>query len=232
MGNIERDFFPARINQRVPDMEYAADIDVSTGAYMANLGAPATADPDGILDGVTISHTAVQTFTSTDYETAMQNHGDSTEELDATYGRALTYTGNSGADGTVTVTGTDYLGQVMVETATLNGTTPVAGTKAFKRVTEVVSNADGTGGTTLDLGWSDVLGLPYAAKAIGVELEDGVSATAGTFVAQVTTDPQTATTGDPRGTYDPNSACDGSKAFIIEIYTNTDNLHGVAHFSG
>ena len=44
----------------------------------------------------------------------------------------------------------------------------------------------------------------------------GAAPTAGTIVAGVTTaGGSTATTGDVRGTYDPNAACDGSKVFEL-----------------
>jgi len=61
-----------------------------------------------------------------------------------------------------------------------------------------------------------------------------VSGNSGTFVAAVTTDPQTATTGDPRGTYAPHASDvpNGSREYEIVVDVLAGNLHGVAHYNG
>jgi hypothetical protein len=54
-----------------------------------------------------------------------------------------------------------------------------------------------------------------------VELSDGTQeSSTGTLTAPVLTDPQTATTGDPRGTYAPNVTLNGSTE--VEIYAIAD----------
>ncbi len=53
----------------------------------------------------------------------------------------------------------------------------------------------------------------------------------GTFVAGVQTLP-TATTGDVRGTYDPSSACDGSKQFALICALPEPNYRGVDNYDG
>ena len=63
---------------------------------------------------------------------------------------------------------------------------------------------------------------------------DVVAANAGTFVGSIYTDPQTATTGDPRGTYLPLTVIpDGTNTFsiIVNAAVSRSNLHGVAHYS-
>lgn len=139
---------------------------------------------------------------------------------------------SGGADTAVlTITGTDEFGETVVENITLNGTTAVAGKKAFKTVTSVVSSATISNGAFLGTG--DVLGLPMYLKSLGhilKELEDGAAATAGTPLAGVTTTPS-ATTGDVRGTYDPNSACDGSKSFQL-VVLGDPSFKGRAQYAG
>ncbi len=128
---------------------------------------------------------------------------------------------SGGADtAVITVTGTDVYGKSLSEAITLNGATAVAGKKAFKTITALASDATIANG--FFAGPGDVLGLPVFVPAAGFivnELEDGIVATAGTFVAGiVTAGGSTTTTGDIRGTYDPNSAADGAKVFQLVVY--------------
>jgi hypothetical protein len=140
---------------------------------------------------------------------------------------------SGGADTAVlTVTGTDEFGAVMVENITLNGTTAVSGKKAFKTVTSITSSA--TIANAAFVGTGDVLGLPVHLSDLGLvlkEMQDGVAATAGTFVAAVDTIP-TATTGDVRGTYDPNSAADAAIQFSFLVALPDPTYKGVAQFDG
>jgi hypothetical protein len=189
-----------------------------------NLGAPDTLDADGILDGVTATD-SVQAYDVDDFKAGF------TGTLDVP--RNLTIVGSAGANHVVTVTGTDVHGQVMVENLTVNADTPVAGKKAFKTVT-TVSVAAGASGDTIDLGWGDVLGLPVflpGAAHILKELQDGAAASAGTTVAGVST-AATATTGDVRGTYDPNAAADGAKVFKLVAALGDPAYKGVAQYAG
>lgn len=180
-----------------------------------NFGAPSAADPDGILNDATATDSA-QTHTT------FESTYDTTNGLDVP--RNLTAVGTAGSNHVVTVTGEDEYGQPMSENLTLNGTTPVAGVKAFKKIT-TVAVAAGAAGDTFDLGWGDVLGLPFRlhlAADVVQELEDGAAATAGTKVAGLAKNTKsTATTADVRGTYDPNSAMDGDKS--IEIIIRSDD---------
>ena len=120
---------------------------------------------------------------------------------------------------TVTVTGTDYWGQAQTETIALNGTTAVAGLKAFKTITQVAVSAALAGNLTV--GSTDVLGLPYRVTDAGYILRSGwagaLANDAGTFVAADTTSPATATTGDVRGTYVPSSSANGSRRLVLAL---------------
>jgi hypothetical protein len=231
MSKVVADNYPRSISQYVPNMEFAAD--VVGNSVIVSLGAPATLDADGIWDGVTIG-TTVTTHDSSDYKTTFDGSSTSLTTtagmIDAPYGRTLSATGNASTDQVCTITGRDYLGQIMVENFTLSGTGVIAGKKAFKYV-DSMSVTIGTGGTTVDVGWADKLGIPYAGTSLLSDTEDGVIA-AGALTAAITTDPQTATTGDPRGTFDAASASDGSIVSEIRYLCNTSDLHGVEHFKG
>lgn len=113
----------------------------------------------------------------------------------------------------LTVRGFDMYGKPMTESSA-SGTT-FAGKKAFKTVTSIQFSADVTGCT---IGTGNVIGLPVHlpnASQVLKESMDGAAATAGTLVAGLANTKSTATTADIRGTYVPNSAPDGSKAYLL-----------------
>jgi hypothetical protein len=223
--------FPRNIDQYVPNMEFAAD--VFQDNVIVSLGAPATLDADGIWDGVSATNSDTA-FTSADYKSTFDGSSTSVTTtsgmIDSPYGRTLSCTGSSGSDHVCTITGRDYLGQAMVESITLSGTGVIAGVKAFKYV-DSIAIASGAASDTVDVGWADKLGIPYAGTSLLSDTEDGVVA-AGVLTAAITTDPQTATTGDPRGTFDAASASNGSIVSEIRYLCNTSDLHGVEHYSG
>ena len=231
MAKVNADNYPRTISQYVPLMEYASD--VVGNAVIVSLGAPATLDADGIWDGVSATDSAT-TYTSADYKNTFDGSATSLTStsgmIDATYGRTLSCTGSAGSNHVCTISGRDYLGQPMKENITLSGTSVIAGVKAFKYV-DKLEIAVGAAGDTCDVGWADKLGIPYAGTSLLSDTEDGVVA-AGALTAAVTTDPQTATTGDPRGTFDGASASNGSIVQEIRYLCNTSNLHGVAHYNG
>lgn len=219
-------YHPRNISTYTPDMTLAADVSIN-GMCDLSLGTPEAADADGILDGGTITTAAGGSFDSSDFKTT---YVETNDDLMAVYGRCLTYTGGSaGDDASVTVKGRDYLGQPVAETKTLTGTTAVSGGKAFKWIdTIVAATGNANASSTLDVGWNDKLGLPYKTKALLKELEDAVAASSGTFVAGV--DTQTASSADPRGTYDPNTATDGTTEFSLIAVVDNTNLHGEPHY--
>jgi hypothetical protein len=219
------DFFPSRTNDHVPSMAYAADVRIN-GVGEIEIPALAAADTDGILDGTDIATAGSTTTFAAAYTGA--------EALMGKFGRNVTVVASGAATSTVTVTGKDYLGQVMVETLTLNGTSAVAGKKAFRTITSIAWGA--TASRTIDVGWGDALGLPYKVFSLETNLVDRAAASgAGTVVAGVATSTtQTATTGDPRGTWTPHASdlADGSKTYQLRAYCDRQNLHGNAHYAG
>ena len=134
------------------------------------------------------------------------------------------------ATAVLTVTGTDVYGIPMSEAITLNGTTAVAGKKAFKTITRVAASA---AATDFFVGTGDVFGLPIRADSRNYVLTawGGAVVTTGTFVAAVTTDPATTTTGDVRGTFAPADAADASKRLTLYVFVADDDtqtgLYGV-----
>lgn len=159
--------------------------------------------------------------------------------------RAITSTtthGSAVVASTITVTGYDVHKAKMVEvhTVTAGGTSKaVAGAKAFAYISSIAITSAGNSTTnTVNIGWNDVLGLPYKLTAksdlIGVWFNDTLDGSA-TVVLAVTTDPATASTGDVRGTVDTASASNGS-AVVVRYYV-TDNcsdvgLRGVTQYAG
>ena len=134
------------------------------------------------------------------------------------------------ATAVLTIYGTDVYGISMSEAITLNGTTAVSGKKAFKTITRVAASA---AATDFFVGTGDVFGLPIRANSRNYVQTawGGAFVTTGTFVAAVTTDPATTTTGDVRGTFAPADAADASKRLTLWVFVADDDtqtgLYGV-----
>lgn len=144
---------------------------------------------------------------------------------------------------TITITGYDYWKQKVVETLDIAATgtsQTAAGKKAIPYVESIaITSADNATTNTLNLGWGDVLGLPYrlAKSADLMALWVGTSeelASATVVVADATT--ASATTGDVRGTIDPNTAL-GSEAdvyvwMLVADNSSANGLKGVDQYAG
>lgn len=134
---------------------------------------------------------------------------------------------------TITVSGYDQYGVPMSEALSIAATgtsQTAAGKKAFKYVYSIAITAAGDAtGNTLDLGYGDVLGLPYTLDALsdfftnGTYFNEVLESTAPTVVKADATSPATTTTGDVRGTVDLNSATDGS-AISVWYRANPSSL--------
>lgn len=181
----------------------------------ANIGAPKTADADGIVASQAIT---LATGLATGINGALASGGAAV--LDVARNIVAGWTGAA----VLTVTGEDEYGVAMTESSASG--VAMTGKKAFKKVTGVTVSADVTAAT---VGTGDVLGLPFFltdSDFILKEMQDAAVPTAGTFVAGVGTTPS-ATTGDVRGTYDPNVACDGAKSFRLLIATPDPDYLGL-----
>ena len=216
------DYLPQKINQYVPDMTYSADV-VMEGPVLVELGVLAALDVNGIL----LAQDMTVAGETTTFESAYSR------SVMGPYGRSITIDSDGATTSEISVTGRDYLGQPMVETRDLNGTTQVEFTKAFAWIEKISWEAVAQ---DLIVGWNNVIGLPYNTQAIAHELIDAAGAgyvavgTGATFAAAVVTDPATAALGDVRGTVVPNDIPDGTSAYKLHAIVDRSNLHGVAQF--
>jgi hypothetical protein len=214
--------FPQRINQRVPAMAYDAQIQQGGHIYV-EFGAPATAAATSIV--VAQDMTTAGTLT-----TFAGTYTPGVEGMMGRYGRTLQIVGSGATTGTVTIKGRDYLGQSMVESLTLNGTTAVNGQKAFRYVDSITWTA--TAAINLSVGTFTRLGLPYRAQTTQItnELMNGSTVAAGAITVGSTA-VQTATTADPRGYYVPSTVPNGTNTYTLFYFADQTNLHGNAHFT-
>lgn len=192
--------------------------------FEVNFGAPIAADADGVSVSASITAAAGATIGG-----ALASDGVAT--FDVPRNVTITSAGNDSAK-TFTVTGTDEYGAIVVENITGANAGAAAGKKAFKTVTAVGIDSNSAGAVTIGCG--DVLGFPvFLLNSVNVlyDTEDGAAVTDGTYVAGVLTKPS-ATTGDVRGTYDPNSACDGAKNFSVVLLLDNPEFKGVPQYAG
>ena len=205
--------------------EAVANTDKMANSHVVtvNLGAPDVADANGFVASQNLTSAGVfstdVTATAALAAAALAGVADKPRNVVAAWTTTAV----------LTVTGTDEYGNTIVESSA-SGTT-MTGKKAFKTITDITVS---TNITALTVGTGDVLGLPMFLGQLGevlAELEDGAAATAGTVVAGVA-GAATATTGDVRGTYDPNSAADGAAAFQLVCALGRPDYRGSAQFAG
>lgn len=172
-----------------------------------DLGAPVTADTDGIADGVVAGLAAPVAVTL------------ATDTLDVPRNLVVSCTDNTEADGTVTITGLDVYGEVMVEEITCSGTSVVQGKKAFKELSSVVSGAS-LGGITyrLDVGWGNAFGLPFRLDRKADLYSPQADGSVEDFTVVVADTDQDATAGDCRGTVTPATTPNGAVRFSALIH--------------
>lgn len=216
-------FFPQRVRMNVRQKAYTAGIegdDVITAAF----GAPLAANNTAILAAQSISSGGNTSTLAAAYVASEAQMG--------RWGRGVRVVASGGSTALVTITGRDYLGQRMQEALTLNGATAVLGKKAFRYIDNIAWAAGGS--VTLDVGITNLMGLPDKGKAMVNEIKnDAISANGGTFVAGLAnaTTP-TGTNADVRGTYLPVTVIpDGTNTFEVRYVADTSNLHGNAQFA-
>jgi hypothetical protein len=215
-------FYPTRLSQYVPNLPYIGNSEGEGMTYM-NLGTPVAGSATAIATAISI---ATGSGSLPTVLPAAQS-----EAIMGRWGRALVVVADGAATSLVTVIGRDYLGQVVREDFTLNGTTPVQGNKAFRYV-DGITFAN-TASRSINIGTTNKLGLPYKGLQMITEMRDRVAVTGGTFVAGAAdTVTQTSTTADPRGTYTPSSAPNGTADLQLRVMLDTVNGHGNPHFGG
>lgn len=128
-------------------------------------------------------------------------------------------TGAGDTTQTVTIVGTDISGLPQTAVMTLNGTTVVTGTKAFKTVISATVNLACAG--NISVGTTDKFGLPVYLSNIGyivsVKWNSVATQDTGVVVLGDATSPATALTTDTRGTYTLSSVADGVKRLIMVL---------------
>jgi hypothetical protein len=215
------DTWNQQVNMYVPDAKFSADLDYMTGEYRADFGVMATASTNGVLAAQGMSVAGSTTTFVTGYRTSL-----------GPYGRQLCFVAPASSTNVVTINGRDYMGQPIRETITLNSATPVNTLKIYRSLDSLSWTTDAEA-VSVNVGWTDVLGLPYRTVAVQNWLEDGVTATAGTFVAGASNSvAQTAGSSDPRGSVDFTSASNGVKTFSIVALADMTELYGIAHYAG
>lgn len=115
-----------------------------------------------------------------------------------------------------TITGFDIYGRLQTQTRAGPNNTTVNTTKAFASVLSIVPSATNAG--TMSVGMADIFGFSWSIIDAGLIIPKWANALAqdaGTLVVADATSPATAATGDPRGTYAPSSASDGSKRLVV-----------------
>ena len=206
----DRQAFSLGINCYVPAMQYSGS-GLAFAPMRHVLGAPATA---GALATLISAQGAVGpiTYLATPIK------------LDARYGRTISVT-PSGVPGNANVTdviGYDYLGQPMFErfTGSAAAATPLVGLKAFGWVLGTRVNVAATNAITNSISAGVSLGLPWKGQIVtakeGATVMTYAQINTNTVLA-VLTDPQTGTTGDPRGLYTPTSAPNGTLIYELSM---------------
>jgi hypothetical protein len=197
-------------------------------AFRVNLGSPDTAAATGVATAQLLGAAGNLTLDGATVQSGVAI-------LDVPRNFTLTVATTNQSAITFTVRGFDEYGNAMTETIAGPNANTVQGKKAFKRITQVAASAAiATNGVSV--GFGDVLGLPVYLPSAGwilKELQDGAAATAGTPVAgDVTAGGPTGTTGDVRGTYDPNAAADGAKVFELIVCLAEPGDLGMPQFAG
>lgn len=218
-------FFPRRLSQYVPAMQYSADVHL-TGDIRISFGAPVTSGSTGLLQATSVAAAG-----------SIQGSAMTSSTITEPFGRGLSIVLSGAGTGTVIIDGWDYLGQPVSENFALNGASAVNGAKAFKTIRQVTWPT--VGAVNLTIGLGPRLGLPY--KCIRVLTEENNStpvATLGTLNNPDLTVPATATTGDPRGTYTPTTTPNGTAVITATLLpiadvdaNNNGGLHGVPHYA-
>jgi hypothetical protein len=200
----------ARFFGKLPTNAQGVSVAELKAAYL-DFGKPAAADPDGIYSAAEAAATEVE-LDATDYESAFDG------ELDVP--RQVAVIASEGAasikkDDTVTIYGTNYAGEPISEVlkfAAEQATAEVTD-QAFKTVTKVIIG-ESADGVKFNVGWTDVLGLPFklaATEKMALEYGAGVlQTTAGTFTVDASV--------LGKNTYDPNTTLNGSNTVQLILF--------------
>lgn len=218
--------FPLRVNQYVDKLQGLAGYE-NDFQYIIDFGPVVVANANAIAVGIA---------PGASFSNFVNVAGFTGGVIDAPFGRELTMVASGAGVNNVTLTMYDHLGQSVKRVRALNGATPVPLGFAVKHIQSIDVAAGGA--ITVNVGFTNRLGLPYRVWKILDEIVDGAIAAAGTLTAADLTDPATTSTGDPRGLYTPTTTPDGVKNLGIKAILNPwinangrGGLHGIRAFS-
>ena len=188
---------------------------------------PDTASVNGVLDGVTVETDETLTYTAGDMDLAT---------LDVPRNIVIDTTDGQGSvDNVVTITGTDVYGDTLVEALTIADTAGVAGKKAFKTLTSI-SVAAGSEAATMDVGWGNVLGIPFYIDSKARILSPQADGSVEDWTVVVGDTDQDSTAGDCRGTFvpatTPNDVVEFSMLIALVGNDTKANVFGVDQYAG
>ncbi len=200
----------ARFYGKLPTNAQGVSVAELKAAYL-DFGKPAAADADGILAAAVAAATAVE-LDEDDWVTAFDG------ELDVP--RQVAVIASNGAasiekDDTVTIYGTNYAGEPISEVLTFEAeqATAEVTAQAFKTVIKVIIGESAVG-VKFNVGWTDVLGLPFKLAATEkMALEYGAGAlqtTPGTFTVDASV--------LGKNTYDPNTSLNGTNTVQLILF--------------
>lgn len=214
----------------VKDKKRNAECVVEKKILNINFGTPIASDDDCFIKAATGTELPNAETVSYDFPATAASPQDGVSNdglIDEKIGRNIIVTAShlsAKVAMTVLVTGLDVWGDELTESFAVaaGGTSEVVtGKKAFASVTTIDFVASGNAeANTISVGFGSTLGLPiYLPTDAYVlrEIVDGAVATNGVVVAGKGNTTPTATTGDVRGTYTPNSAPDGGTEYEIDV---------------
>lgn len=171
-----------------------------------SLGTPLLADTDavaGTQDGTALNGSTPVVLTAAEVT------------LDVPRNVTITSAGDDSGI-TFTVNGRDEYGMAMTEVITGANAGLASGKKAFKVVTRIQPSAAAAG--NVSAGFGDVLGLPYRLGKradLLAQFAGDTEESASSVVVAGDGATATGTTGDVRGTINPNTALDGSTEIVV-----------------
>lgn len=207
-----------------------------THTYFHNAGAVATKIDAGIVSAVTVTTVAGLANMLTTLAT-----GTLVAAAVATFdvGRSVSITATADCSSTpITFTGLDNLGRTLrAKLAGPTGNLTVNSLSCFKSISTI--SATGAFSIPITIGSGNVFNFPFRIPdkgAVASVSQDGKPESTLTLVAGLSTaTTPTATTADTRGTWAPNTAPDGTKAWALLFHVDhTDDAlaFGTAPFSG
>lgn len=212
-----------RYGEKLPvDLDDAIVGITPLGLHLIDLGVPAAPDDDALFTAQLKD--PIGNFTLIAANTT----------FDVPRNLTFTVATTDQSDATLTITGTDVYGEVMVETIAGPNNNVVSTAKAFKTITSIATDTViATNG--IKAGFGDVLGLPFfvpnGSFVLRAIVDGTLEGTAPTVVGGLASGASTATSADVRGTIDFNTASNGTRVFQV-IVAGGNKAMGMPQYDG